>query len=519
MASNSNSNCHASADSTFSNVVLGLPIPRAVQQLPRVPPACHATEGDRTAIELLRALGTRQRRPENEIARACELAHGISDVVVILERPRAKTYDVSFDKFVEASDTLRSLDALIRFSTRGALSIHTVSVLDAFSFQENKHRTDSDLDCHRTLADIIRAKKPKIIIRCHRDEYLDEWMRRFELPGEEYRLARQDVEIEDGHLATVFQSFHMSCAVQNASYRPEFRALLIHHFVAAFGELHGHGQLPEYVEELRVLCNKKGNRIEKPFRTEHMAARYTSQALSERYDESYRSHPIEFADLDGLEQTESRALAFHRMYKWLTLLARGKCNPGSLALGRIKLFNWAEFFSLSPLSKQVVWLLNTRGTDQSSWITPESYPTHNETKLSLARLLKELKSQKGTSNQGDLVQIRRQLVARIKERTLVAEQCLRDTSIAGLAESLDFASTLAFYKEFIVRFDKDGYILGVGQDGVRMDVLFCQRYLKELDKFLTSGPEDVSVQTTENGISLKNRFVIRSRVYTVDVER
>jgi hypothetical protein len=35
--------------------------------------------------------------------------------------------------------------------------------------------------------------------------------------------------------------------------------LLIHHYIAAFGELHGQGQSPEGAWELRVLCNVKGN--------------------------------------------------------------------------------------------------------------------------------------------------------------------------------------------------------------------------------------------------------------------
>lgn len=70
------------------------------------------------------------------------------------------------------------------------------------------------------------------------------------------------------------------------------------------------------------------------------------------------------ADLNRLEQTEDRALAFYSMYQGLKLLAQGKCNPGSLALGRTKFFNWAEFFRLTPLFEQITWLLNARGTDQ-----------------------------------------------------------------------------------------------------------------------------------------------------------
>jgi hypothetical protein len=35
--------------------------------------------------------------------------------------------------------------------------------------------------------------------------------------------------------------------------------LLIHHYIAAFGELHGQGRSPDGAWELRVLCNIKAN--------------------------------------------------------------------------------------------------------------------------------------------------------------------------------------------------------------------------------------------------------------------
>jgi hypothetical protein len=470
-----------------SNIVLGIPVPKEVQKLPRVPPMCYATEGDAMALEILSGLGRRQGVRKAEIARACDLLSGRSDVLIILERPRADRYDVMFNDFVQASDTLRSLDDLIRFSTRGALSIHAVSVVDAFSFQKEKDCTEFDLDCHQTLGQIIRTKKPKVIIRCHGEEYKDEWMKAFEFPAKEYRFVQKDVEIEDGHFTTVVQSFHMSCAVQNADYRPEYRALLIHHFVAAFAELHGNSQLPECAEDLRILCNRRGERTNLPFDTKYWAAQFTIPALSEPYDDLHKRYPVGFADRSRLERIEDSALAFYGMYQWLRLLAQGKCNPGSLALGRITLFNWTKFFKHAPLFNQVIWLLNARGVDQRSWISPKSGGRHTEkTKLSLAGILKELRLQKGPLAARNLDKMRGLLVDEIKERTPVVEECLRKTSVFDLAESLNFASMLAFYGEFVKSFDEDGYIFGSEQGGVRMDVLFLHRYLGEMDRFLSS---------------------------------
>jgi hypothetical protein len=52
--------------------------------------------------------------------------------------------------------------------------------------------------------------------------------------------------------------------------------LLIHHYIAAFGELHSQGQSPEGAWELRVLCNIKGNLTMQPFGKAYAAARYSS---------------------------------------------------------------------------------------------------------------------------------------------------------------------------------------------------------------------------------------------------
>lgn len=38
----------------------------------------------------------------------------------------------------------------------------------------------------------LRAKKPKVVIRCHRDEYKDPLMKQFELPSEKYKFVRTE---------------------------------------------------------------------------------------------------------------------------------------------------------------------------------------------------------------------------------------------------------------------------------------------------------------------------------------
>jgi hypothetical protein len=114
--------------------------------------------------------------PCDEIDHACNLASGPADVVVILERPKTRTshnYGHPFPQFVGCCKTLWAVDELIRFATNGARSIHTVTVLDAFSFKPDDKSHIPDERCHQLLAEILRAKKPKVVIRCHRGEYKD----------------------------------------------------------------------------------------------------------------------------------------------------------------------------------------------------------------------------------------------------------------------------------------------------------------------------------------------------------
>lgn len=100
------------------------------------------------------------------------------------------------------------MDALIQFATNGVRSIHTVTVLDAYSFKPNDESRIPDERCHQLLADILRAKKPKVVIRYHREEYKDTWMKQFELPGKEYKFLRTEFRTDGNQKTIIFQSFH-----------------------------------------------------------------------------------------------------------------------------------------------------------------------------------------------------------------------------------------------------------------------------------------------------------------------
>ncbi|CEN62946.1 hypothetical protein ASPCAL09574 [Aspergillus calidoustus] len=208
---------------------LGIPVPLSVKALAKAPPICLPSRADCETIEILENLGNQFNRPKDEIKQAQNLAAGLSDIVIILERPRDRyyhPYNVGFDEFVKTCPTLQAVDELIRFATRGARSIHTTTVLDAFSYQPDKKVTKQDQKCHEALARILKIKTPKVIIRCHRDEYKDEWLKCIEQKGEDYKLGRKEIIIaEDTTTATtvVLQTFHPSCAsITDVSLRGRF---------------------------------------------------------------------------------------------------------------------------------------------------------------------------------------------------------------------------------------------------------------------------------------------------------
>ena len=241
-------------------ICLGIPIPLSVQGLPRTPPVSFHHLGDLSSLQALKDFGKEFKVHCDEIDQACNLASGPGDIVVILERPKTRAsheYGHPFPKFVGRCRSLWAVDELIRFATNGARSIHTVTVLDAFTYKPDNKSHIPDERCHQLLEDILRAKKPRVVIRCHRDEYKNAWMKRFELPSNEYKFVRTESQVGENHKTIILQSFHPSVAVNNPARRPEYRCLLIYHFIAAFSELSGVSQLYEDAEEIRQLCIRK----------------------------------------------------------------------------------------------------------------------------------------------------------------------------------------------------------------------------------------------------------------------
>jgi hypothetical protein len=185
------------------------------------PPVCPLQDGDFQGIQILREHGQESGSSSHSITQVSNLASGVSDVIVILERPRiveSHSPNQSFDGFVNGCATLQAVDELLRFASRGTRDISTVTVINAFSLQPVKN-AEADLKCEELLARFLQMKRPQVIIHCTNSVYKSLWMSRFNFGGKPYRILSEEIEIVEGHTATVIPSFHPSRAVNHWEYR------------------------------------------------------------------------------------------------------------------------------------------------------------------------------------------------------------------------------------------------------------------------------------------------------------
>lgn len=371
-----------------SGLCLDIPVPQCLQKLLSEPPLCLPIAGDTEALDLLKNFGEFFYRDKNEITQACNLASGPSDIVIILERPNGShDYQAPFGQFVNDSPTLRAVDDLIRLATKGARSIHTVTVLDAFPYKALGNTAIPDEQCHELLGKILRAKKPKVVLCCYSGSYRHPWMQRFQtlqMPAVYYRMERSEVLIESDYTWTTIaiQSFHPSVAVNKFDRWPEYRALLMHHFAAAFAELDGGSphQVPECVEEIRRLCALKrdGASIHETWE----AATHITQLLERSYRGKHGSHLLMPPEDSDAECLRKEAYIMHDMYHFLHALSGTSRTFGALGIARA-LFLWRKFFRENPVYEQVGLMMLERASQQECWLRATDQDSFNVNEVQL----------------------------------------------------------------------------------------------------------------------------------------
>ncbi|KAH7157956.1 hypothetical protein B0J13DRAFT_650739 [Dactylonectria estremocensis] len=230
-------------------MLLDIPVPLCVQDIVREPPVSWPREEDIKVLHLIRNFGEEFLRPRDEIEQACNLASGPSNLVIILGRPhKRQNYAVLFSEFVKRCETLKRVDELIRFGSKGARSIHTVTVLDAFSFKPSHETPIPSKRCHQLLADMLELKRPKVVLCC--------WNRRceqtFAVKFKSWGVGTWPVCDRMGTTIAI-RSFHPAAAVcYDLSQKPCCRMLLICHFALAFSQLAGSTVVPSWI---KTLCD------------------------------------------------------------------------------------------------------------------------------------------------------------------------------------------------------------------------------------------------------------------------
>ncbi|CAP79854.1 hypothetical protein PCH_Pc12g02270 [Penicillium rubens Wisconsin 54-1255] len=364
-------------------------IPRCLREMTQSPPLCLHQQKDIQAIQILREHGQESGCSYHSTTQAIDLASGLSDVIVILERPRTEishSPNQSYADFVNGCHTLKAVDELLRFASRGTRDIGTVTVVNAFSLQPDKNALKADLRCEEILAQFIQMKRPQIIIHCTNTKYGSPWMRRFNFGGDPYRVRSEHIEIDDGHTAIVIPSFHPSHAINYYKHRLELRVLLMYHFALAFHSLRGETVISCCANKIKDLCLVKGKRMDSP--TDWELASCISDNISQFY--LYRGKDVVplskggFADESLSEQIARESETFDSLSFWLTLLLEKPQKFELFGLASARFLLQKANSNHTPLYSKVSSVLLGVVTEQDHWFLQvnDSNVTDVEEKLS-----------------------------------------------------------------------------------------------------------------------------------------
>ncbi|KAF9882570.1 hypothetical protein FE257_006858 [Aspergillus nanangensis] len=370
-------------------------IPRCLKELPQVPPMCPLRTGDLQAIQIVTEHGRGLGRSVPEISQVHNLASGLSDIVVILERPREEKShnpDQSFENFVDACDTLKAVDELLRFSSRGARNISTVTVINAFAFQYAKEKNDieASLNCEEVLARFLLEKKPQVIIHCLNPCYQSPWMARFNFSGRGYRIRTEVVRISDFHEAIMIPSFHPSHAINYLKHRLELRVLLMYHFALAFRSLSSEVAVPCCASRVLDMCLYSGERKEQ---RAILSNSELASCISDKIHESYLPCKKDIVPLSQqgfesesvTEKINRESDTFSLLSFWLTYLLR---KPH-----KFELYGIAAVLSLlrrandnfNPIYSRVSLALVQQNIEQEHWFWQPENTTVAELEKSFCR--------------------------------------------------------------------------------------------------------------------------------------
>ena len=204
----------------------------------------------------------------------------IGGVVVIPERPSSAEqtrYGGGYHSVVLRTKTLNEVTRLIPLVTNRALTIHDVTILDAFPLQpyddldEGEPKTSSKL-----LDKLLSAKRPDVVISCFKAGDHQGFIRILQHPGvgsesndRYYRLKAGEMRHE-----LKIDAFHPSFAICCHADEVCFTQILELQFAKGFGEWCGTCQEAWWMDELREKTRVRKAEMDGERATNSTPARY-----------------------------------------------------------------------------------------------------------------------------------------------------------------------------------------------------------------------------------------------------
>jgi hypothetical protein len=253
------------ADFSQRHVCLGLPLPKCMcDMIATCPKPCLSTN-DIVVHSIIERFGRSHHLADAEIEKCWQLASGDDDMVILLKRP-ANNHDYSstFADFISQSPVLKVVGELIELASGGSRHISNVCIIDALSFKPKGRVTHtqefSDSNCFDLAAQIIKLKKPRVVLGCCSGIDPEHWLASFGAGPVGQQPQHQTVNIGD-HVCMVLPSFHPGHCINHVPWHAKSRILLIHHFILAFslsrglhGLMHLGGSIVPFTPERQVIA-------------------------------------------------------------------------------------------------------------------------------------------------------------------------------------------------------------------------------------------------------------------------
>ena len=206
----------------------------------------------------------------------------IGGVVVILERPSSAEqtrYGGGYHSVVSRTKTLNEVARLIILVTNGALTIHDVTILDAFPLQPYDDFDEGEPnESSKLLYKLLSAKQPDLVISCFKAGDHQGFIRILQHPGVGSESNSRYLPLKVGGIQHEFKkidAFHPSFAISYHADESCFIQLLELQFAKGFGEWCGTWGEASWMDELRKKARVRKAEMDEDCATNSTLAEYS----------------------------------------------------------------------------------------------------------------------------------------------------------------------------------------------------------------------------------------------------